>query len=31
MIGASSPYRAASHLFSLVRMRWNVGISSPAS
>ena len=31
MTGASSPYRAASHLFSLVRMRWYEGISSPAS
>jgi len=29
--GASRPYRAASHLFSLVRIRWNVGICSPAS
>jgi hypothetical protein len=31
MTGALRPYRAASHLFSLVRMRWNDGSSSPRS
>jgi hypothetical protein len=31
MIGASSPYLAASHLFSVVSMRCQLGISLPAS